>query len=535
MVEQKYIGVVASVNSGTISILLDPKTTSLKREINGKTYYIGQIGTYILIPMGTLVLLGMVSELKKEDVNINGQAQQRYLILASMVGTVKSGRFERGVAIFPVVDTPVYFAEDADLAVAFAIYQRYGFSIGQVTLFENQRAFLDANKFFGKHIAILGSSGSGKSCAVASILQKVSKYPDTNIIILDIHNEYSKAFEGSCNHLEIAEFELPYWLMNFDELREMFIDDKDENASSQITVLKDLVIMSKKGKNPEMSAMITIDTPVYYDLSEIRAKLQFLDSEKVTMGGVVKEGPFYGKFARFLVRLDGKLNDPRYAFMFRLKKYIQSAAINDLLSKILGADGSAQVTILDMSGVPFDIVNTIVSLLARLIFDFNFWNSNRRDFPILLVFEEAHNYLPSTGSNASSARKTVERIAKEGRKYGVSCMIISQRPSEVSETILSQCNNYVVLRLTNPLDQNYIRRLVPDTFASLTDVLPSLKTGEALVVGEAISMPLRVQIDFPNPEPDSSDIRFYEKWKQSDAKTKIGEVVTRWWKQEKVK
>jgi uncharacterized protein len=284
-----------------------------------------------------------------------------------------------------------------------------------------------------------------------------------------------------------------------------------------------------------MSTIITIDTPVYYDLSEIRAKMQFLDSEKVTSGATSKEGPFYGKFTRFLVRLDGKLNDPRYTFMFRPKKYIQSITINDLLSKILGADGSAQVTVLDLSGVPFDIVNTIVSLLARIIFDFNFWNPNRRDFPILLVFEEAHNYLPSNLNTTAAARKTVERIAKEGRKYGVSCMVVSQRPVEVSETILSQCNNYVILRLTNPLDQNYVRRLVPDTFASFTDVLPSLRQGEALIVGEAISMPMRVQIDYPDPEPDSSDIKFYEKWKQSDAKTKIEEVVTRWWKQEKVK
>lgn len=535
MIEQKYIGVVTSVSSGLVSILLDPKITSLKRELNGKTYYIGQLGTYVLIPMGSLVLLGMVAEMKKEDVSENGQAQQRFTVYVTMVGTVKSGRYERGVSVFPVADTPAYLAEDTDLSVAFAIFQRYGFSVGQVSLFENQRAFLDANKFFGKHIAVLGSSGSGKSCTVASMLQKVSRYPDTNIIILDIHNEYQKAFEGSCNHLDIAEFELPYWLMNFDELREMFIDEKDENASSQITVLKDLVIMSKKGKNPEMSTIITIDTPVFYDLSEIRAKMQFLDTEKVASGGTVREGPFYGKFTRFLVRLDGKLNDPRYAFMFRPKRYIQSITINDLLSKILGADGSAQVTVLDLSGVPFDIVNTIVSLLARIIFDFNFWNPSRRDFPILLVFEEAHNYLPSNLNTTAAARKTVERIAKEGRKYGVSCMVVSQRPVEVSETILSQCNNYVILRLTNPLDQNYVRRLVPDTFASFTDVLPSLRQGEALIVGEAISMPMRVQIDFPDPEPDSSDIKFYEKWKQSDAKTKIEEVVTRWWKQEKVK
>ncbi len=533
MVEQKFIGVVMSVSNELTTVLLDANVASLKREIGGKNYSIGQIGTYVLIPAGNLVLIGMVQQLVKKDVPINGQSRQRYVLDVNMVGTVKTGRYERGVSVFPPVDSPVFLAEDSDLAVAFSVFQKFGFSVGQVSLFENQRAYLDANKFFGKHIAVLGSSGSGKSCTVASILQKVSKFPDTNIIVLDIHNEYKKAFPENCNHLDIAEFELPFWLMNFDEMREMFIDEKDENASSQITVLKDLIIASKKGKNPEMSPLITIDTPVYYDLSEIRAKLQYMDTEKSSVGGQIKEGPFYGKFTRFLVRLDSKLNDPRYAFMFRLKKYIQSSSINDLLMHILGSDGSAQVTILDLSGIPFDIVSTIVSLLARTIFDFNFWNPNRRDFPILLVFEEAHNYLPSTGTTNIAARRTVERIAKEGRKYGVSIMVVSQRPVEVSETILSQCNNYVVLRLTNPLDQTYIKRLVPDAFAGLTGVLPSLRQGESLIVGEAISMPLRVQIDYPDPEPDSSDIKFYEKWKQSDVKTRIADVVTRWWKQEK--
>jgi DNA helicase HerA-like ATPase len=535
MVEQKYVGVVTHVTNGMLKVLVDSRITNLKKDLNGKSYFIGQLGTYMLIPVGNAVLLAMVTELIKEDVNINGQAQMRYVILSTLVGTVKAGRYDRGVSIFPVVDTPVFLAEDSDLTVAFSVFQRHGFSIGQISLFENQRAYLDANKFFGKHIAVLGSSGSGKSCTVSSILQKVSKYPDTNIIILDIHNEYPKAFEGECNHLDIAEFELPYWLMNFDEIREMFVDERDENASSQITVLKDLIIMSKKGKNPEMSSLITVDTPVYYDINEIRAKVQYMDTEKISLGsGLTKEGAFYGKFTRFLVRLDGKLNDPRYAFMFRPKKYVQSTSINDLLAKILGTDGTAPVSILDLSGVPFDIVNTIVSLLARTIFDFNFWNPNRREFPILLVFEEAHNYLPASATTNVAARKTVERIAKEGRKYGVSCMVVSQRPVEVSETILSQCNNYVIHRLTNPLDQNYVRRLVPDTFASLTDVLPSLRQGEALVVGEAIPMPLRVQIDYPTPEPDSGDIKFYEKWKLREVPTKIEEVVTRWWKQEKV-
>ncbi|HEY6953248.1 MAG TPA: DUF87 domain-containing protein, partial [Bacteroidota bacterium] len=258
MLEQKFIGNVIAINSGAVIVLIDSNITSLKKELNGKTYYIGQLSTYVLIPVGSLVLVGMCGELKKEDVIINGVATQRYLLTISLVGTVKGGKYERGVSVYPTVDTAVYLAEDADLAVAFSVFQRYGFSVGTLSLFDTQRAYLDANKFFGKHIAVLGSSGSGKSCTVASILQKVAPYPDTNIIILDIHNEYAKAFEGKCNHIAVADFELPYWLMNFEELRETFIDENDENAASQITVFKDLIVSSKKGKNPEMSSSITV-------------------------------------------------------------------------------------------------------------------------------------------------------------------------------------------------------------------------------------------------------------------------------------
>lgn len=533
MFEQKLIGVVTAVNAGKLTIQVDGSITSLRKELSGRVYYIGQIGTYVLIPIGKLLVVAIVSELGKRDISENGKMSQRFVMEVNLVGTVKAGRYERGVSALPPVDSPVYLAEDSDLVAVFSTYQKYGFSIGALSLFEKERAFLDPNKFFGKHIAVVGSSGSGKSCTVASILQKVASFPETNLIILDIHNEYRNAFPNLCHHIDIAQFELPFWLMNFEEIREMFIDERDDHASSQITVLKDLIIASKRSKNPEMADFITIDTPLYFDFQEIRAKMQFYDTEKITMGSSgTKEGPFYGKFTRFLVRLDSKVNDIRYAFMFKPKFYTNSGTMKDFLAKIFGTDTSAKVTIMDLSGVPFDVVNTIVSLLARVAFDFNFWNANRREFPILLVFEEAHNYLPSQGE-AKAARRTVERIAKEGRKYGVSCMIVSQRPAEISETILSQCSNFVILRLTNPVDQNYVRRLVPDTFAGLVDTLPSLRQGETLVVGDAIPMPMRVQIDYPNPEPDSSDIRFFDKWKQVEAKTEISQVVQRWWKQER--
>ncbi|MBI4419014.1 MAG: ATP-binding protein [Ignavibacteriales bacterium] len=536
MTEQKKIGQVVAVNSGSLTLLVDDTISSLKREIGGKVYYIGQLGSYVLIPVGKQIVVAMVAEMHKADIPVNGDTRQRLQILVTLVGTVKAGRYERGVSVLPPIDAPVFFAEDQDLTAVFSIFQKFGFSIGQLSMFEKERAFLDPNKLFSKHIAVVGSSGSGKSCTVASILQKVAMFPDTNVILIDIHNEYHAAFGVNANYLPIADLELPYWLMNFEEIQEMFIDERDENASSQITVLKDLIVAGKKGKNPDLADFVTVDTPAHFDVAEVRARMQFLDTEKVTglgMQGATKEGPFYGKFTRFLVRLDSKLNDARYEFMFKPKQFVTTATLSDFLQKIFGPGGSAKVTLMDMSGVPFDIVNTVVSLLARVTFDFNFWNPNRRDFPVLLVFEEAHNYLPSSGESTKAARRTVERIAKEGRKYGVSCMIVSQRPAEVSETILSQCSNYVVLRLTNPVDQNYIRKLVPDTFVGLVDVLPSLRQGEALVVGDALPMPLRVQIDYPNPEPESGDIKFFEKWKQSEAKTYIQDVVQRWWKQER--
>lgn len=535
MLEEKRIGLVQSVNSGQLTVILDEGISSLLREAGGKSFYIAQVGSYVLVPVGKQIVVGLVAEIQKKDISYSGTPEQRYVLIVTLVGTVKAGKYERGVSILPVVDAPVYYTEEADLSAVFSIFQRFGFSIGNLSLFEKERAFLDPNRFFGKHIALLGSSGTGKSCSIASILQKVANFPDTSIILLDLHNEYAKAFPEAGNHLPIANLELPYWFMNFEELCEMFIDENDEFAATQITVLKDLIVAQKKAKNPQVAEYVTVDTPVYFDISEIRSKIQYLDTEKISgMGTATKEGPMYGKFTRFLVRLDSKSNDSRYSFMFKLKKHLTSDTLKSFLLDIYGIDGSAKVTIMDLSGVPFDIVNTIVSLLARLVYDFNFWNQNRREFPVLIVFEEAHNYLPAHGgASTRAARRTVERIAKEGRKYGVSLMVVSQRPAEISETILAQCTNYLILRITNPVDQSYIKSLMPDTFVGLVDVLPSLRQGEALVVGDAIPMPLRVQIDYPNPEPESGDIKFFEKWKQSGVKTSVGEVVERWWKQDR--
>jgi hypothetical protein len=523
--DQKRIGVIRKITTSTATVTLDPQLASLSVQLNGKTYPIGQIGTYVLVPVGRQVLLGVVSEFKKFVYGENGKTKSHYEMIISLIGSVKNGVFERGVSTFPIAETPVYILEEKDLSVAFSVFQRFGFSTGRLSLFENERAYIDPNRFFGKHLAVIGASGSGKSCTVASILQKVISFPDTKVVILDMHNEYQHAFPKNSQYLNLTELELPFWLMTFQEMMEVFINPSDEHAATHITVLKELVFEAKRLQNPELKNVLTIDTPVYYDFAKVRSKIEALESDK--------SGPFHGKFARFLVQLDTKLNDPRYDFMFKPRLYIHSDSLAELLTKMFGPNGASKITIMDMSGVPFDIVNTVVSLMARLAFDFNFWNINRRECPILLVFEEAHNYLSTTTEGTQAARRTVERIAKEGRKYGVSCMIVSQRPSDISETILSQCNNFLVMRLTNPMDQNYVCRLVADTYPGLENLLPSLRQGEGLFVGDAVPMPLRIQIDPPDPEPASADIQFFDKWKRKNEPTNVNEIVRRWWNQER--
>lgn len=532
--EEKKIGTIREVTSTSVTVVVDPAITNLSKKIGEKIYLIGQIGSYVLIPVGKQYVIGIVSEFKKGDIYESDKVVQRYIMTVTMIGSLKKGFFESGVSVPPTADMPVYILEDKDLKVAFATYQKFNFSIGRLSLFENELAYIDPNKFFGKHIAVLGSSGAGKSCTVASILQKAVNAAETKIVIIDIHSEYKRSFPEGSRHFDIAGLELPYWLMNFEELVEMLIDPTDEHAATQTAVLHDLVLAAKKTANQRLADVITADSPVYYDLNEVRAKIQFLDTEKITGGATgPKEGPYFGKFSRFIVRLNTKMNDPRYAFIFKSRVCTDTESAKALLAMIFGLDKKSKITIMDMSGIPFDIVNTVAALIARIAFDFNFWNPNRRDLPILLVFEEAHNYLSHTGSGSKAAVRTVERIAKEGRKYGVSCMIVSQRPSEISETILSQCNTFVILRLLNPVDQAYMRRLVPDTFSGLDAAIPTLRQGEAIILGDSMPMPLRVQIDPPNPEPDSSDIHFFNQWKKTDGKTDPSEVMERWWKQQR--
>ena len=531
MPESPCIGVVYAVNNSNIAAELQHKIASTKTS-NGGPNLAGRIGSYVLMPEGDRSLLGSITSIRSGGTHPLDEKDAtaksgKGAIEIQLLGTVREGKFERGISSYPTIGSPVYAADADVLKSIFSTYHEKDFSIGTLSLLENERVYLDPNKFFAKHVAIFGSTGSGKSCTTASILQKVDRFRDTHVVLLDLHGEYENAFRPNGNVIKIAELELPYWLMNFEELCETFIDENEPSANNQMMVMKEAILDAKRSKNSPLREVLTIDTPVYFDFLEVSARMRSLDTER-TLGG--KEGPFYGQFTRFLVRLDSKLTDRRYEFLFKPKIYRSSETLVPLLTTLFGLDSGKRITVIDLSRVPFDVINVLISLLGRVIFDFNLWNKNRKDFPVLIVFEEAHTYLSST-VRSNAARKTVERIAKEGRKYGVSCMIISQRPAEISETITAQCNNFIAMRLLNPNDQQYARKLVPDSFANFTDILPTLRQGEAFIIGDSVAIPARVMIDMPSPPPSSDDIKFFEKWQKKEAVTNVAEIVNNWRKQ----
>uniref|UniRef100_A0A7V3PSY2 ATP-binding protein n=1 Tax=candidate division WOR-3 bacterium TaxID=2052148 RepID=A0A7V3PSY2_UNCW3 len=530
------IGYVIEVNGerAFVELTADP-TRPL-----GDDYYPGQPGSYVKIPFKDFQIIGTVSSIRMQRYPGEGggglSASGRKVAECVLLGTLeKESRFFRGMAIYPNVGQPVQMVSIRELDQIFSEFSEFGFSFGCPSNARGQRVYVQVNRFFGGHIAVLGTTGSGKSCTVATILQRtIKKYPYTHIVVLDLHGEYARAFPEGVNLINAGNIELPYWLLNFDEFVDLTVDVNEPSAKNQLTVLRDSLLRARQAWDTRerlgLGGQITADSPVYYDLDELLAMLRDWNIQMVyNAAGVQEPGPLYGVFDKFLIRMDSRVSDPRYHFMFKPKTYTGSPNFIDLLRDYLSIDAPHQMTIVDLSGVPSDAIGVIVAVVTRIIFEFNLWNPERERCPILLVLEEAHNYVPSRSDGRfTSARAAVERITKEGRKYGIGMIIVSQRPKELSETVLSQCNTFISMRLTNPEDQDYVRRLVPDSLAGLMEMLPALRTGEALILGEAVPMPTRMLIDLPDPKPESGDIEFAKWWAQGTKTLDLERLVKRW-------
>ncbi|MEN0039025.1 MAG: ATP-binding protein [Cellvibrio sp.] len=563
-----------------------------------------QVGRFIKIEDGNhSFAVAIINNISAQKVEVEEDVKWTFIMEVSPVGALiysdNKFQFKRGIQVLPVPTEIAHTFDAGDLSTIFSDNGNYRFEIGKLSGNSNVPFFVDGDRFFGKHIGVVGSTGSGKSCAVASLIQSavgISKAKNKNrevqknshVVMFDIHDEYSSAFlvheseNFNLNRLDVESIRLPYWLMNAEELESIFIEGGDQSSHNQISQFKQAVILNKERHNKGIEK-ITYDSPVFFSIQEVYnyifnknsmtvyekdskiyfailgeqiefnedelwEKINFVPStgnskHKEFDAKVSKEGGFHGEFDRFISRLETKLSDRRLNFLLNPTKnngdLYGTHDFNDVIKQFLGYIDKSNVTIVDLSGIPFEVLSITVSLISRLMFDFAFHYSKimhasgqTNDIPFLIVCEEAHNYIPKTGGTEFKAsRKSIERIAKEGRKYGLSLMVVSQRPSEVSETIFSQCNNFLALRLTNKVDQNYIKALLPDSSSNLIDMLPSLNQGEAFVVGDSVIIPSLVQLPRPNPEPKSASVDVFTEWSENWKDITFEKIVERWRKE----
>jgi DNA helicase HerA-like ATPase len=533
------IGYVVEVNGERALVELHVDTTVPLAE----DYFPGQPGSHVKIAVRDRNVVGIVSSISMNGSHLSSVPHDpacpptgRKIADCILIGTMgEDGRFSRGVAVYPTVGQRVNMVSSGELQGIFSEYSEYGFSFGRPSQAEDQRAYINVDRFFGQHVAVVGTTGCGKSCTVVSILQQaIQKYPDAHIVVLDLHGEYASAFPENVTLIDADKVELPYWLLSFDEFQDLTVDMNEFSAKNQITVLRDALVRAREGTVGQdrlrKGERVTADSPVYFGIEDMLGQIRNWNIQMVpNIDGDMEPGPLYGAFDRFLIRLDSKVSDPRFKFMFSPTTYTDNDSLVQLLRDFLSIDTGSKMAIVDLSGIPSEAVGVVAAVVSRIVFEFNLWNPERDRFPILLVLEEAHNYVPNrTDYKLQAAKAAIERITKEGRKYGIGTIIVSQRPKELSETVLSQCNSFIAMRLTNPDDQGYVRKLVPDSLSGLMDMLPSLRTGEALILGDCVALPTRVMIDCPDPKPMSSDVEFAKWWSCGIKDMDVDRIVRRW-------
>ncbi len=478
--------------------------------------------------------------------------KQTDCIRAVLLGTFRSvdgdkqNTFKRGIDSFPQVDKECFVIESANLQRFMSLLgaelpEEAQLRLGKFSYDRSAVAIADGNRFFQRHAAVLGSTGSGKSWCVALLLERAAKLQFPNLIVLDMHGEYTPLTEFAGESEPIAKrfriagpgdldnagedvLFLPYWLLNREEMLAMLLDRSDQNAPNQasrftshIRDLKDAKLVDLEQN--EVRQTFTVDSPIPYELSTLLQKLRDDDTEMVdgARASTPKKGDWNGKLTRFISRLEAKVDDRRYGFLFQPPEASQAYDwLGEQISQLLAAQSdSPGIKIVDFSEVPPDVLPIVVGVFARILYDIQFWTNEEQRTPFSLVCDEAHLYLPTRQDSDSVSLRAVEafeRIAKEGRKYGVSLVVVSQRPSDVSRTILSQCNNFLSLRLTNDADQSVIRKLMPDSMSALTEILPLLDIGEAVILGDAVLLPTRIVLDKPTHRPASATLDFWEEW-----------------------
>lgn len=578
-----FLGKIAQVSGAALNVHLAQSVASGLSIIKGQTYKIAQVGSFVRVPQGYQDLFGVVSEVGANALpdQIDPAGDTGRWMRVELVGEVFGGNFERGISQYPNIGDFVHLATEEHLRRVYDIRGQEHVTIGTLSSAESIAAKVALNELVTRHSAILGSTGSGKSTTVASLLRAITtvaeeevSYPNARVLLLDVHGEYAdplsdvaQVFSVEPQHSGQRPLFIPYWALDMDDLLDFLTGGLEGNRETAFTdKITQLKLASHKAANfPGINAAsVTVDTPLPFSLKQLWYDL--IDFETKTFEGINRDqstqqapgdaekltpptykrhamgaaGPFLNQEAfgiqRPLNQLRSRLLDRRYDFLLHPGPWepdLNGSSREDLDSLLRGwLGGSEPITILDLSGVPSSILERLIGSILKIVYEAIFWSREKTEGgierPLLIVMEEAHRYLSE--KSGALASEVIQRVAKEGRKYGVGAMIVSQRPSEVNETVLSQCGTFFAMRLSNPSDRQRVQGTLPDGLVGLLDVLPILRTGETIVTGEAAKLPMRCRVTLPIEEhrPRSEDPKVSENWSLARRPEGYERVVSSW-------
>jgi uncharacterized protein len=526
--QTNQIGIVVAVSGFKLSCMLFGSSG----KGDDPAYAKAQIGNLIKVPTGNgaAIAYGFIASLGFERGTTDAAIAEIDLLGET---TIRNGKpsFARGISVYPVLGAPVFPTASEDISIIYAKPNTWTLQIGTLHQDAATPAFLMSQEFLSKHSAIMGTTGSGKSCSLTLILRSLlTAHPNGHVVLLDPHGEYATAFSDLAEVVTPDNLQLPYWLLSFDEIIEVLCSRDPIARSREIPILKEVIVQAKQdflGNEPDKIAALTVDTPTPYRITSV---LQRISQEMGKLDRPDSSLPYL----RLTSTIENLRKDRRYAFMFEGLTVRDNMA--DIIARILRipVDGKP-ITILDISAVPSEIVNVVVSLLCRVIFDFALWSEREEAIPVLLVCDEAHRYIPrdeKTGFEPTI--RSIARIAKEGRKYGVSVCLVTQRPSELSEPILSQCSTIFALRMNNERDRSFVRSMLPDDAAGLMNALPVLRQREAIAVGEGVAHPMRIRFSELEPQfrPKGEAANFPKAWEEDANGSEFLETIIERWRHE---
>ena len=546
LIDTNCIGIVENVDTRKVVVQVENESVLNTLKINDIVVLGGSNSDEKLI--------GILTKVTKKKIDFDETEQDEGIVYSSdyciinlvgsfynKYGVVNENKFKRAINTYPEINSKVYQANEATMkmimnAISGKETEYKSLEIGHFASNRDVSAVLDGNRFFQRHACIVGSTGSGKSYTVASILEKTNELPYANMIVFDLHGEYNEL--SYADQIKICDepegLHIPLWFFNYEEIHSLFVESSEGTSTNQRAAVINYILRAKKEYiNNNMSEVseeiVTADTPIPFSAEELIEYLENQNILEVETGEIyktgenkgqakTKKGQYYDKLTNLITRLRTKMDDKKYGFVFNEKDTINADYLNQFAKRIMG-NTKYRIKVIDLSEVPSDMLAIIIGIVTRIIYDIQFWITPSKDevrHPLVLACDEAHIYMSNDTSKMKAVEKKsleiFEKIAKEGRKYGIGLLIVSQRPAELNTTIMSQCNNIVSLKVTNDRDKSAVAAMLTDSLVGIVEMLPNLDVGECVVVGDAIMLPSKIILDKPKEKPKSATIDFWDRW-----------------------